>query len=145
MKYFTSKWWASGCEDESVFKKYQDYYSSISSKLPNDVLTLEKEHTLHDSNIESIYSDVDNKTVTIKFNGWNQEFNNPVVYEIIFKNVSSFKQTLPLDDDNCLGDLGYWEYEIIGSNIEMRMLFASGAQISVTFQDFRFSSAPSKA
>ena len=141
MKYFTSEWWASGCDDESVIKKYHDYYSSISSQLPTDILALEKEHTLHDSNIESIHSDFTNKIITINLDGWDQELNNPVTYEISFKGVSSFNQTLSLDD-NSFGDLGYWEYEIIGSNIEMRMLFASSAQITIIFKDFRFSCAP---
>ena len=141
MKYFTSEWWSSGCEDESVIKKYHDYYSSISSQLPTEILVLEKEHTLHDSNIESLHANFINKTIIIHLDGWDQELNNTVKYEISFKDVSSFNQTLPLDE-NCLGDLGYWEYEIIESNIEMRMLFASSAQITIVFKDFRFSSEP---
>ena len=144
MKYFTSEWWSSGCEDESVFKEYQEYYSSISEQLPADVRTLDQEHTLHDSNIESIDSDFENNLITINLKGWDRELNNPVKYEISFIGVNKFTQTLPLDE-NGFRDLGYWEYEAINNGIEMRMLFASSAEISIIFNDFRFSFEPIKA
>ena len=99
MKYFTSEWWSSGCEDESVFKEYQEYYSSISEQLPADIRTLDQEHTLHDSNIESIDSDFANNVIIINFKGWDRELNNPAKYKISFIGVTKFTQTLTLDEN----------------------------------------------
>ncbi len=144
MKYFTSEWWFSGCKDESVFKEYQKYYSSISAQLPTDVRTLEKYHTLHDSNIKSIKSDFLGGEITINLSGWDQELNNPVNYELLFIGVTKFNQILPLEESG-YGELGYWEYEVVKDGIEIRMLFASSAEIGITFNKFRFSSAQDKA
>ena len=147
MKYFTSEWWGTGCEDESVFKKYQEYYSSISSQLPKQLRTLDSKYTLHDSNVKSIHNNFENNEVTIKLSGWDQEFNTPMAYEIKFIGVKEFNQVLPEGDEveSELGDLGYWEYEILNENIEMRILFASNAQFNIVFKDFEFKNEPIKA
>ena len=144
MKYFTSEWWStSGCYDE-ICKKYQEYYSSISSQLPAELRTLEQEHTLHDSKIESIHYSYTNNTIRITLNGWDQELNNPIKYKLSFIDVISFNQSLLLED-NRFGDLGFWEYEIVETGIEMRMLFDSSAQITIVFNHFEFKSEPRKA
>jgi len=144
MKYFTSEWWGTGCEDESVFEKYQEYYSSILSQLPQQLRTLDSKYTLHDSNVKSIHNDFIKNEVTIKLRGWDQAFNTPMAYEIKFIDVKEFKQVLPQDDEveSELGDLGYWEYEILNKNIEMRILFASSAQFNIVFKDFEFKNEP---
>ncbi|WP_094789935.1 hypothetical protein [Zooshikella ganghwensis] len=141
MKYFTSEWWASGCENESVIDKYREYYLSISSKLPDQLRSFEENHTLHDANVTSISTDLVKNEVAINFKGWDRELNYPVNYEIYFVGVKSFNQT-SLQEDSEIGDLGYWEYEALDGDIEMRMLFASGAQFNVVFNDFRFSVSP---
>jgi hypothetical protein len=51
MKFFTSEWGSSGCEDDSVFDKYQEYLSSVSSKLPKQLLLIQQNFTLHDANV----------------------------------------------------------------------------------------------
>ena len=144
MKYFTSEWWLKGCEDDTVSDRYQKYYSSISAQLPVDILTLDKKHTLHDSNIESIETDLTKNEITITLIGWDQEFNNQIKYELSFSQVEKFNQTLPVEE-NGYGDLGYWEYEIVEDSVEMRMLFATSAEIRIVFNGFKFNYQVCKA
>lgn len=121
MKYFTREWRDSGCEDESIIKKYQEYYLSISPRLPESLRTLEEKYTLHDSNIKFIKSDFVNKIITINLSGWNRAFNKQISYEVKFIDVKEFTQSSPLEK-YVESDLGYWEYEV-NENIEMKMLF----------------------
>lgn len=141
MKYFTKEWWFSDCEDKSVLEEYRNYYSSIFSKLPRQLCSFENEHTLHDAYVISTRSDFRSKDLIINLRGWDKEFNHPVIYEINFIGVSEFDQTfLHEDADNPgLGDLGYWEYELKDGCVEMRILFFSGTQFTITFSDFKFS------
>jgi hypothetical protein len=140
LKYFTSEWWASGCEDETVFNEYSSYYDSIADQLPEKICILNEKHTLHDSNVKDIYSDFLDNIVTINLRGWNQEFSVETIYIIKFIGVSCFSQSLPKDEyvESELGDLGYIEYELLDTSIEMRMLFASGAEFILNFKDFNF-------
>ncbi len=140
MKYFTREWWDSGCEDESIIKKYQEYYLSISPRLPEPLRTLEEKYTLHDSNIKFIKSDFVNKIITINLIGWDRGFNKQISYEIKFIGVKEFTQSLPLEE-YVESDLGYWEYEV-NENIEMKMLFSSDAQFNIVFNDFEFNAVP---
>ena len=70
-----------------------------------------------------------------------------MAYEIKFIDVKELNQVLPQGDEveSELGDLGYWEYEILNENIEMRILFASDAQFNIIFKDFEFKNEPIKA
>jgi len=147
MKYFTSEWWGNGCEDETVFKKYQEYLDSVSSELPEQLITIQKEFTLHDSNIKEINSDFENGIVSIRLRGWDIAFEKEMEYSLLFSGVAEFKQFLPQQEyvESELGDLGYWEYEVVNEATEMRMLFASNAEFCVRFQGFEFTCNQIKA
>ncbi|MBU2863335.1 hypothetical protein KO489_05725 [Reinekea forsetii] len=147
MKYFTSDWWASGCTDESVFERYSEYFQSISKLLPAGILELQNSHTLHDANVKNIECDFIENTVSIRFLGWDTNFENQLIYDLIFSSVTDFKQCLPQEEevDVELGDLGYYEYEVIGEVIQMRMLFATKAEFVLNFKGFEFSVQESKA
>jgi len=141
VKYFTPEWWASGCDDaQMVFQQYENYLASIRPQLPPKLVELEAEHTLHDAEIKHIVSDFNNRTVTMILNGWNRKLEYPVRYTVHFSDVSLFDQRLPQQDyvEEELGDLGYWECEVIGSAIELRMLFVSSAEFRIVFADFDF-------
>lgn len=139
MKYFTREWWLTGGEDETVLDLYQAYYNSISSKLPDELVKLDQEFTLHDSSLIGIETDLEAKSIQLSLAGWNQSFSTEIHYRLKFKDVSKFVQQYPKDNPEAeLGDLGYWEYEIVNSAIEMRVLFTGGAEFSIVFEDFSF-------
>jgi len=140
VKYFTSEWWATGCEDESAFNDYNHYYSSIVHQLPEKLCIFNGEYTLHDSNIKDICSEFLENRVTISLQGWNQEFSEETCYILKFIDVVSFVQSLPKGGsvESELGDLGYVEFELFDIGIEVRMLFVSGAEFTIKFKDFDF-------
>lgn len=141
MKYFTTEWWTSGCENaETLFQKYSSYLTSVQSRLPRELVAFDDEHTLHDSEVKSIVCDFEAKTVAIVLNGWNQQFDRPIKYTIRFSGVTLFDQSLPQEEDveAELGDFGYWEFEALDSTTEVRMLFFSSAEFRIVFTGFAF-------
>lgn len=141
MKYFTTEWWANGCENaQALFQQYDSYLASIRSRLPAELVKFEADHTLHDSKVKSIICDFEAKTVAIVLNGWNQQFDCPIRYIIRFSGVSLFNQRFPQEEyvEAELGDLGYWEFEALDSATEIRMLFASSAEFRIVFTGFTF-------
>lgn len=141
MKYFTSEWWANGGEEPPmVLEKYEAYLSSVRSQLPPELVTFEEAHTLHDAEVKSIVSDFNKRSVVMVLNGWNRKLEYPVRYTINFSGVSLLDQQLPKQEyvESELGDLGYWECEVLDSAIEVRMLFVSSAEFRVIFTGFTF-------
>jgi hypothetical protein len=141
MKHFTQKWWKSGCENApAVFEKYEAYLASVRPRLPPTLVALEADHTLHDAEVKSIASDFEARTVVIVLHGWNRELEYQVGYTLNFIGVSTFHQVLPQEEyvESELGDLGYWECELVERGVEVRMLFVSDAEFRIVFTDFSF-------
>lgn len=141
MKYFTTQWWSSGCKDESVIPKYKKHLSDIKHLLPQKLVALESDFTLHDAQVKKIISDISNRTVTIILLGWDRNLESRLGYTLVFSGVDRFVQTLPQEEyvESELGDLGYWEIQATEDYVEISMLFASDAEFSITFKGFDFS------
>ena len=129
----------SGCQDSPEIDEYWDYYSEILPKLPEQLRVLETEHTLHDSKVKAILTNFPDSCVAINLTGWDKSLNYPVNYKIKFNDVVEFNQEFSGEDCTDQGDIGYWEYEILDNNIEMRILFSSGTEFNIIFSDFEFS------
>ncbi|QBB70249.1 hypothetical protein ELE36_07665 [Pseudolysobacter antarcticus] len=141
MKYFTSEWWGSGCEGaDGVFEKYQRYIDSVKDRLPKAALDFNANHTLHDSEVKLIVNDFQKREARLTFHGWDTAFEKKTCYRLTFSNVVLFEQCYPQADyfDTELGDLGYWEWEVVPEGIELRMLFVSSATFRLVFNDFSF-------
>jgi hypothetical protein len=142
MKFFTKVWWEkAGSGDLSPVERYQAYLASIVSALPPALVELEAGHTLHDSHVISMLSDFTTRRVSLVLDGWDRPLQKPVRYALVFDGVLVFEQQLPAGRDyrSELGDLGYWEIELLtGGGVEVRLLFAGGAEFRVVFGDFRF-------
>ena len=148
MKYFTSEWWASaGKSAGDAFEQYEAYLATVRTHLPPALVELEAGHTLHDSEVKHIACDFASSTVTLRLHGWDQELQHKVHYSLRFSDVSMFEQVLPQQEyvESELGDLGYWECELLGAEVEVRMLFVSRAEFRVRFRTFSFSHARAKA
>ena len=79
--------------------------------------------------------------MSIILNGWNQSLSYPMRYTLQFSGVSEPEQQSSwlLKHLSDLGDLGYWELELLPDNaIEMRMIFASALEFKIIFSDFEF-------
>ena len=148
MKYFTTEWWAGGCNDaEATFQKYDEYFSSIRAGLPQALIDIKEAHTLHDSEVKRVVCNFTHKRVDLELLGWDINLKYPVRYKLTYTGLVEFEQTLPPDDyvEQELGDLVYWECELKSNGIEMRMLFASGAEFRIVFSGFEFEHNKNKA
>ena len=142
MKYFTSEWWRAANEEDTTAEKYREFYSSIEAQLPTAIRRLEDEHTLHDARLLKILSDFSNQSLTLILNGWDQGFNEEVLYKLTFTGVVENSLTIPENEDDSapeLSDLGYWEHDTLDTAFQLRALFASGAVLTVTYHGFEFS------
>jgi hypothetical protein len=141
MKFFTQEWWEAGSENaEAVFEQYESYLSRIRERLPPALVELEAKHTLHDAELKIVRSNISEGSVLLVLNGWNRELQYKVQYALKFTGVSLFEQRLPEQEyvESELGDLGYWECELLQPEIEVRMLFVSSAEFRIMFRDFTF-------
>jgi len=141
VKYFTTEWWESGCENPlMVFERYQAYLDSVRTQLSPELVDFQDHHTLHDAEVKGIVSDFSNRTVVMVLNGWNIKLEYPVRYTLHFSGVSLFDQQLPQQEyvEAEVGDLGYWEFEVIDSAIEVRMLFVFSGEFRIIFTGFAF-------
>lgn len=148
MKYFTYEWWSNESpEAEYAFKEYRSYLASIKDVLPKEIVEFESQYTLHDSEVKKIFCSFQNNEVILEFLGWNLNLQHQVYYTLKFSGVTEFNQIFPQQEDvkSELGDLGYWEIESIDSGVEVRMLFASGAEFKIIFQEFNFIAKNAKA
>jgi len=141
VKYFTTQWWSDGCKNaDTVFQQYERYLASVRHRLPAALCELEDNHTLHDSRVKQIVSDFPSRCVKIVLHGWDRTLSHQVCYTLSFSGVSIFEQDIPTGRNNWaeLGDLGYWECEVLSQGIEIRMLFASSAEFRIAFEGFEF-------
>lgn len=141
MKYFTREWWESGDDgDVAPFEAYARYLDSVRASLPPQLLQLHDDYTLHDAEVKFIRSDFGERTVVMVLEGWDAPLQNPLRYELRFSEVSEFEQVLPQQAhvEFELGDLGYWECELLPAAVAVRMLFSSNAQFRIVFKGFTF-------
>jgi hypothetical protein len=141
VKYFTSEWWGSGCEGaDDVFERYGRYIDSVKDRLPQTVLEFNANHTLHDSEIKRVVCDFAQGETHLVFFGWDVKFETKTRYELTFNNVALFEQCYPQQEyvESELGDLGYWEWEVVEEGTELRLLFASSATFRLCFRGFSF-------
>ena len=147
MKYFTTEWWDGRCEDDRPIRRYLEYFSSVAGDLPPALVEFERMHTLHDARVNTIDSSFKNGSVALSFLGWDKSFQERIGYVLEFGGVIRFSQSLPRGRTNEreLGDLGYWEFELCESSVEMRLLFESGAEFSIEFESFKYRAQASGA
>jgi len=145
MKYFTFEWWLSGGDNGVASSKYFDYIESINNDIYPKLLDFIKNHSLHDSNLETIESDFSVGKTVIVLNGWDPDFQTKRQYKLELNDVTCFSFVGKisgdlLEDSSGFGDFGYYEYELLeDANSEIRMLFSSGVEITIRFCQFDFS------
>jgi len=141
MKYFTREWWSGGCENaEEVFREYEAYVATVREFLPANLVELEVSHTLHDSEVKTVSVDLGLRYVAMVLHGWDAALQNKVRYTLRFAGATEFEQVFPQQEfvESELGDLGYWECELLDSCVEVRMLFVSDAEFRIRFTEFSF-------
>lgn len=141
MKFFTSEWWASGSENAmEVFNRYEAHLAAIRDFLPPPLVEFGSKHTLHDAEVKHIECNFLSRSLSVNLHGWDLELKNKVCYTLQFSGVSLFDQALPQQEyvESELGDIGYWECSLVGNEVEVCILFVSGAEFRILFQGFSF-------
>ncbi len=128
-----------------MLSSYSDYIDSIKSKLPSGVVELIDSHTLHDSKALKLSSSNSSKNIRLLLKGWDREFENQILYELLFEEVVGLDIEFP-DDDNedasGFGDLGYYEFDLVDNKCLIRMLFSSFIEVNVVFENLKIISRP---
>jgi hypothetical protein len=144
MRFFTREWWASAPGDpQDAFAAYELHFQAIKGVLPPDLVDLHAHHTLHDARVQDVERDVAGGTLALVLDGWDRALRHRVRYTLSFSDVGLFERTDVPDGDEhpARDDLGYWECDVSGDAIEMRMLFASDAEYRIVFRDMVFTHA----
>jgi hypothetical protein len=143
MKYFTLEWWANHC-DINVFDTYDTYINQNRTRILADLLQIYDEVSLHDARLRSMIVLPEVKTTSIELDGCRLlENGNYASREIwlSYSKVDYFKITADpnrgLAGPHGFGDLGYDEIEVIKDGLfEHRMIFSSGIEIQIRFEEF---------
>ena len=144
MRFFTREWWGSAAQGpRDAFAAYELHFQAIKGVLPPDLVDLHAHHTLHDARVRHIEQDVAGRTLVLALDGWDQALEHRVRYTLSFSDVGLFERMHVPDGDEhpARDDLGYWECDVAGDAIEMRMLFASDAEYRIVFGDMVFAHA----
>ncbi len=143
MRFFTHAWWfapdAQG--KDAAFKDYERHWKTVRHFLPDAAPEFEAAHSLHDANLRGVQHDTHAGTLVLELEGWDATFSARVAIALRFSGVRLFSQRVPegataiaADDD-----LGYWEWDWTGDALELRMLFASAAELRVVATRFDYS------
>ena len=141
MKFFTRQWWeADSPNAEDVFTRYARHLESIEDALPRPLVELQANHTLHDARVRNVECDFASGALALTLDGWDAGLQRRVRYTLHFSEVVAFEQSLPPAGAGRpeLDDLAYWECSLSGSDIELGMLFVSGAEFRIVFAGFGF-------
>lgn len=147
MKYFTIQWWSGEIDDqEAAFAEYASYLANSKERLPSDLQRLLDEISLHDSRLRRLVMKPEDQSIRIELDGCGYDEGQPpyAALKIVMEygGVSCFESLADPDQGlggpHGYGDLGYDEIEILDSTrFQHRMLFSSGIEFSVTFQNFK--------
>jgi len=143
MRFFTHAWWSAPDAQgkDAAFKDYERHWKTVRHFLPDAAPEFEAAHTLHDARLRSAVHDTHAGTLVLELDGWDAAFASRVAIVLRFSGVRLFSQRLPdggatIDPAD---DVGYWEWDWTGDALELRMLFASAAELRVVATRFDFS------
>lgn len=145
MKYLTLDWWNGIQEDTNnndPFELYEKYYQSIEEQLPTAFIQLHSEVYLHDGNLKSIKFTSCNSELQIIIDADDGNGNLRKItldYTGVTQYISHSDQEKGLPGPLGYGDLGYHEVELLENCLEHRVLFSSGIEIQVQFNDLQLS------
>lgn len=143
MRFFTPAWRdAAGDPDFAVFRQYDSYLASVRHRLPDDLLRLWDDYTLHDARVVAVDTDVQGQQLSLTLNGWDQPLQHPMRYAMTFIGVTAGGALPEGVSIEALEDLGYFEMEALEAGIEFRMLFLSGIEWRIRCRDATVDVAP---
>lgn len=143
MKFFTLAWWygIQQLEFYDPVPEFQKHLSTIRERLPKGLLALQETVSLHDANLRSLDYSKQNNSLMLLLDG-DDGSGGLRQFTLRYLDIVSFKTTadptIGLPGPRRYGDLGYDEPDItVDGYFEHRLLFSSGIEMQVIFQDFK--------
>lgn len=143
MKYLTLTWWQGHCTGDAL-KEYRSYYEEVKDLLPAGARRLEEEISIHDAKLLRLDVDIAAGTLLMVVDGYDwREGSSPLparTFTLKYEGVCWFRSVADprsgMNGPFGYGDLGYWEFEVLGDGtIEHRMLFSTGIELHVRFRE----------
>ena len=146
MQFFTKDWWSDASDrGRAVALAYSNHFASIKNNLPLTLIEFSERYELHDAEICSIVNDESAELLRMSVHRWDQNFNQRMHYCLEFSGVTKFcmsREHAPISVHSDLGEIGYWECHLESPMLKICVLFNCGAELSVSFADFKFSADP---
>ena len=143
MKYFTLDWWQGHGKGDAA-EEYREYYEDVKDLLPAGARRLEEEISIHDGKLLRLDADVGAGTLLMVLDGYDwRKGSSPLpkrTFTLKYEGVCWLRSVADpksgMNGPFGYGDLGYWEFEVLGDGtIEHRMLFSTGIELHVRFRD----------
>jgi hypothetical protein len=138
MKYFTFDWWSGLNEDETAASRYWAYLDSVRGLLPPAIQRFHEGCTLHDSEVIELRVEPMEARAVLSLAGSSLD-GGPCNYRLEYLGLASFVTRNAKGDGPLGGPIGFDEFEVLPEgHTEHRLLFSSGIEVELRFQDFRF-------
>ena len=148
MKYFTLDLWISNQsldEDHNVVpvaEEYARHLDAIRGRLPPELVRMLETLTLHDSRLRELSVNLGQRHVAITFNAADNTGEKAVDVRLHYGGVDQVTSTADplrgLAGPHGYGDLGYDELDVADNKLEHRLLFSTGIELTIRFEEFRF-------
>ncbi len=143
MRFFTLEWWRgiqSGDFAKDPFEEYHAYLAIIRDRLPPGLVALQETVSLHDGRLRVLDLSPSNATLVLEVDG-DDGSGGLRRFTLRYRGVSSFRSiadpAIGLRGPHGYGDWGYDEADVTeAGQLEHRILFSSGIEFVVQFQDF---------
>lgn len=140
VKYLTYDWWLKG-QEESPLLQYVRHLKQIRDRLPPDLRRLAEDARmpLHDGHLRELRLVASTRELQIVIDG-DDGAGGACEFRLIYAGVRSlaaFGAEAGMPSPGGFGDLGYCEVDLVDDAYEHRMLFSTGIELHVVFEDFR--------
>jgi len=139
MKFFTH---VSMADSDAAFADYARHWKTVRHFLPDAVTAFERAHTLDRAHLRRALPGSHDGTLALEFDGWDATFSQRAALVLRFAGVAVYapQATAIAADD----EVGYWEWDWTGEALELRVLFASAAQLRVVATRFEYDVNPAE-
>jgi len=143
MRFFTPEWLAGDLDDEDFERAgalYEQRLSEIRVSLPTSVRQFVSDVSLHDGLVRRAEADTDRFRLVVRVGDLQRGYSD---LDVRYSNVQ-FLRGIPSTEDalNSHEEIVCDEFDVAENSIEHRLLFASGEEFLVRFQDLDFHVTP---
>jgi hypothetical protein len=143
MKFRTYEYWCKLQEfsaDPEAVENYRRHLDSIADRVPADLLRVERQNALHDSVLRTAVVNMAEGRARLELDGddGHGEYADIIIEYTEVKDFAILCDNRgAMGGPGGLGDLGYSEVHVVGRHLEHRLLFSTGTEIRILFEEIR--------